>query len=89
MSKLKAVLFDLDGVLVDSHYLHYRSWDMLATDLSLNFTQKQGDARDRALILDSLVDGLSYDELAGKYQIAYESVRDVMRKGKAALDRHY
>ena len=43
MSKLKAVLFDLDGVLVDSHYLHYRSWDMLAKDLSLNFTQKQGD----------------------------------------------
>ncbi|MBO7542722.1 beta-phosphoglucomutase family hydrolase [bacterium] len=43
MSKLKAVLFDLDGVLVDSHYLHYKSWDMLAKDLSLNFTQKQGD----------------------------------------------
>ena len=46
-------------------------------------------SRDRALILDSLVDGLSYDELAGKYQIAYESVRDVMRKGREALDRHY
>ena len=46
-------------------------------------------ARDRALILDNMVDGLSYDELAGKYQIAYESVRDVMRKGKEALDRHY
>lgn len=45
--------------------------------------------RDRALILDNMVDGLSYDELAGKYQIAYESVRDVMRKGKEALDRHY
>lgn len=46
-------------------------------------------SRDRALILDSLVDGMSYDELAGKYAIAYESVRDIMRKGKAALDRHY
>lgn len=46
-------------------------------------------SRDRALILDNMVDGLSYDELAGKYQIAYESVRDVMRKGKEALDRHY
>lgn len=46
-------------------------------------------SRDRALILDNMVDGLSYDELAWKYQIAYESVRDVMRKGKEALDRHY
>ena len=45
--------------------------------------------RDRALILDNLVDGIPYDELAGKYSIAYESVRDVMRKGKDALDRHY
>ena len=45
--------------------------------------------RDRALILDNLVDGMSYDELAGKYSLAYESVRDVMRKGKEALDRHY
>ena len=43
MSKLKAVLFDLDGVLVDSHYLHYRSWDMLAKDLGLSFTKEQGD----------------------------------------------
>lgn len=46
-------------------------------------------SRDRALILDNLVDGIPYDELAGKYAIAYESVRDVMRKGKDALDRHY
>ena len=43
MSELKAVLFDLDGVLVDSHYLHYRSWDMLAKDLGLSFTKEQGD----------------------------------------------
>jgi len=46
-------------------------------------------ARDRALILDNMVDGLSYDELAGKYSMSYESVKDVMKKGKTALDRHY
>jgi len=43
MSELKAVLFDLDGVLVDSHYLHYKSWAMLANDLSLSFTREQGE----------------------------------------------
>ena len=46
-------------------------------------------ARDRALILDNMVDGLSYDELAGKYSMSYEGVKDVMKKGKTALDRHY
>lgn len=45
--------------------------------------------RDRALILDSLVDGLSYDELAERYSLTYEGVKGVMKKGRAALDRHY
>lgn len=45
--------------------------------------------RDRAMILDNMVDGLSYDELAEKYQLEYEGVRDIMRKGKAALELHY
>jgi len=44
MSELKAVLFDLDGVLVDSHFLHYRSWQKLADELDLNFNEKMGDA---------------------------------------------
>lgn len=47
------------------------------------------NARDRALIRDSLVDGMSYDELAGKYALTYEGVKGIMRKGKAALDKHY
>ncbi len=44
MSELKAVLFDLDGVLVDSHFLHYKSWQKLADELELNFDEKMGDA---------------------------------------------
>jgi len=44
MSELKAVLFDLDGVLVDSHLLHYKSWQKLADELELNFDEKMGDA---------------------------------------------
>ncbi len=43
MSELKAVLFDLDGVLVDSHLLHYKSWQKLADELGLNFDEKMGD----------------------------------------------
>ena len=47
------------------------------------------NARDRDLLRDNLVDGLSYDELAGKYSLTYEGVRDIVKKGRATLDRHY
>ncbi|NLF39849.1 beta-phosphoglucomutase family hydrolase [bacterium] len=43
MAELKAVLFDLDGVLVDSHRLHYRSWQQLADELGLHFNEQLGD----------------------------------------------
>lgn len=46
-------------------------------------------SRDREIILANLVDGVSYDELAGQYSLAYESIKDIMRKGRDALDRHY
>jgi beta-phosphoglucomutase len=34
---LQAVLFDLDGVLVDTAEFHYRAWQQLADELSLPF----------------------------------------------------
>ena len=43
MPELKAVIFDLDGVLVDSHFLHYKSWQRLADELDLDFDEKMGD----------------------------------------------
>ena len=46
-------------------------------------------SRDREIILANLVDGISYDELAGQYSLAYESIKDIMRKGRAALELHY
>jgi len=43
MAELKAVIFDLDGLLFDSHFLHYKSWQRLADELGLNFDEKMGD----------------------------------------------
>ena len=43
MPELKSVIFDLDGVLVDSHLLHYKSWLRLADELGLDFDEKMGD----------------------------------------------
>jgi beta-phosphoglucomutase len=44
MAELKVVLFDLDGVLVDTQALHYRSWQRLADELGLAFDERRGDA---------------------------------------------
>lgn len=46
-------------------------------------------ARDREIILANLVDGVSYDELAGRYALAYESIKSIMKKGRVALAQHY
>ena len=35
----QAVIFDLDGVLVDSEPLHAKSWDLVLSALGLNFSQ--------------------------------------------------
>ena len=36
----KAVIFDLDGVLVFTDKYHYRAWKKLAEKLSIEFTEK-------------------------------------------------
>ncbi len=65
----------------DSQYSNYRVVEVIDEYIH--------SARDRAILRDNLVDGLSYDELAGKYALAYESIKDIMRKGRATLDQHY
>lgn len=46
-------------------------------------------ARDREILLDNLVDGVSYGELAEKYHLTYEGIKKIMRKGKQTIFRHY
>src|SRR6185503_16018782 len=38
---MRAVLFDLDGVLVDSYAAHRRSWQMLAAEEGLPFSEEE------------------------------------------------
>lgn len=47
------------------------------------------NARDRDILLDNLVDGLSYGELADKYHLTYEGIKKIMRKGKQTIFRYY
>ena len=41
--KIKACIFDLDGVIVDTAKYHYLAWKRLADDLGINFTEKDNE----------------------------------------------
>jgi len=41
MRKLSAVIFDLDGVLVNTDLYHYRAWKQLAGELRMTFSEEQ------------------------------------------------
>lgn len=45
--------------------------------------------RDREILRDNLVDGLTYDELASKYRLSYDGVKKIIRKGKMTIFSHY
>ena len=41
--ELKAVIFDLDGVIVDTAKYHYLAWKELAAELGFDFTEKDNE----------------------------------------------
>lgn len=43
MKNHKAVIFDLDGVIVDTAKFHFKAWKKLANDLGFDFTEEQNE----------------------------------------------
>ncbi|MCR8561331.1 beta-phosphoglucomutase [Mucilaginibacter sp. BJC16-A38] len=43
MSTIKACIFDLDGVIVDTAVYHYKAWKRLADELGINFTEHDNE----------------------------------------------
>lgn len=73
MNKNKGVIFDLDGVIVDTAKFHFLAWKKLANDLGFDFTELQneelkGVSRVRSLekILEWGNTSLSEDEFKEK-----------------------
>ena len=56
MSNIKACIFDLDGVIVDTAVYHYKAWKRLANQIGFDFTEEdneklKGVSRTRSLEL--------------------------------------
>jgi beta-phosphoglucomutase len=43
MTTIKACIFDLDGVIVDTAIYHYQAWKRLANSLGFDFTEEQNE----------------------------------------------
>jgi beta-phosphoglucomutase len=43
MSTIKACIFDLDGVIVDTAVYHYKAWKQLANELGFDFTEEDNE----------------------------------------------
>jgi len=43
MTTIKACIFDLDGVIVDTAIYHYKAWKQLANSLGFDFTEEQNE----------------------------------------------
>ncbi len=43
MSEIKACIFDLDGVIVDTAIYHYKAWKRLANELGFDFSEEENE----------------------------------------------
>ncbi len=64
---IKACIFDLDGVIVDTSHYHFLAWQRLANELGIKFTEEdneplKGVSRMRSLEIILSLGGLSLDE---------------------------
>ena len=64
---VQAVIFDLDGVIVDTAHYHFIAWQRLAKELGINFTEKEneklkGVSRMRSLEIILELGGISLSE---------------------------
>ncbi|MES2279676.1 MAG: beta-phosphoglucomutase [Bacteroidota bacterium] len=67
MSNIKACIFDLDGVIVDTAIYHYQAWKRLANQLGFDFTehdneQLKGVSRTRSLEIILQLGGVTKTE---------------------------
>ena len=76
MQKIKACIFDLDGVIVDTATFHYKAWKRLANELGFDLTPEQNEQLkgiSRMKSLDILLD-------IGNYKASKEKKQELADK---------
>ncbi|MFM8742213.1 MAG: HAD hydrolase-like protein, partial [Cytophagales bacterium] len=71
---IRAAIFDLDGVIVDTAHYHFIAWQRLASELGINFTEAdnerlKGVSRMRSLEIILEIGGVALTE-AKKEELA-------------------
>lgn len=85
-----AVIFDMDGVLVDSYHAHYESWKRLYGEVGVEYTEETFNAdfgrTSRELLLKTLGSGLT-DERLKELDDRKEAIhREILRQAFPAMD---
>jgi beta-phosphoglucomutase len=67
LNNIKACLFDLDGVIVDTAKYHYLAWKRLANELGFEFTEEDNERLKGVSRMESLevlldIGGISFDK---------------------------
>jgi len=75
MGRVKACIFDLDGVIVDTAKYHYLAWKKLASELGFEFTEKDNERLKGVSRMESLeillsVGGIKIDDPKKKEELA-------------------
>jgi len=78
-SNLKAVIFDLDGVITDSAEFHYRAWKSLADRLGIPFDREINERLKGVPRMDSLEIILEKDSIPDRYS---EEEKEALAKEK-------
>lgn len=81
MNKLKAVIFDLDGVIVDTARFHYIAWRKMANDLGFDITLEQNEQLKGVSRVHSLNQILGW----GNIQVSQPEFEGLMR----SKNEHY
>ena len=80
MNKIKACIFDLDGVICDTAKFHFRAWKKLANELGFDFTEEDNEQLKGVSRTESLKLILSW----GKMEENDEEVLTAMAEKKNA-----
>lgn len=85
-----AVIFDMDGVLVDSYHAHFESWKQLYGEVGVEYTEETFNAdfgrTARELLLKTLGNGLTEERLKELDEHKEGLYRDILRQAFPAMD---